>query len=231
MCESLCNRRERYMSPVSLHVVLQRFSLDVVISTYSLRRRRDRCHFSSPSPARLQSGQFSTSPTPRAFVDNRANGVPQIRRTKIVATLGPATGNESTIAALLEAGANVVRINASHGTAEIRAGWIAAARKVADKAGMPVAVLLDLQGPRIRVGNLPAPRELKPGQEVVFAPEDDARGDELPTTYDRLAHDARVGSRILLNDGLLSVDVTAVDPPRVRGRVIDGGILTAHKGM
>ena len=164
-------------------------------------------------------------------MDNRSNGVPQIRRTKIVATLGPATGNEATISALLQAGANVVRINASHGTAEIRAGWIAAARKVADKAGMPVAVLLDLQGPRIRVGNLPAPRELKPGQEVVFAPEDDARGDELPTTYDRLANDARVGSRILLNDGLLSVDVTAVDPPRVRGRVIDGGILTAHKGM
>src|SRR5882672_3862818 len=231
MCESLCNRRERYMSPVSLHVVLQRFSLDVVISTYSLRRRRDRCHFSSPSQATLQSGQFSTSPTPRAFVDNRMNGVSQIRRTKIVATLGPATGNESTIIALLQAGANVLRINASHGTPELRAEWIAAARKVAARIDSPVAILLDLQGPRIRVGDLPAPRELKPGQEVVFAPEEVARGDELPTTYERLANDARVGSRILLNDGLLSVEVTAVAPPRVRGRVVDGGILTAHKGM
>src|SRR6267143_893153 len=231
MCESLCNRRERYMSPVSLHVVLQRFSLDAVISTYSLRRRRDRCHFSSPSQGRLQSGQFSTSPTPRAFVDNRTNGVPQIRRTKIVATLGPATGNESTIAALLEAGANVVRINASHGTPEMRAEWIGAARRVAARMDSPVAVLLDLQGPRIRVGDLPAPRELKPGQDIVFAPEEIARGHELPTTYDGLANDARVGSRILLNDGLLSVEVTAVESPRVRGRVIDGGILTAHKGM
>jgi len=164
-------------------------------------------------------------------VDNRSNDVPQIRRTKIVATLGPATGTESAIRALLQAGANVVRINASHGTAETRAGWIAAARKVADKAGMPIAVLLDLQGPRIRVGDLSAPRELRPGQELVFAPEDEARGDELPTTYDRLANDARMGSRILLNDGLLSVEVTAVEPPRVRGRVIDGGTLTAHKGM
>ena len=164
-------------------------------------------------------------------MDNRSNDVPQIRRTKIVATLGPATGTESTIRALLQAGANVVRINASHGTAETRAGWIAAARKVADKAGMPIAVLLDLQGPRIRVGDLSAPRELRPGQELVFAPEDEARGDELPTTYDRLANDARMGSRILLNDGLLSVEVTAVEPPRVRGRVIDGGMLTAHKGM
>src|SRR5882762_5833621 len=196
-----------------------------------MRRRRDHCHFSRPSQGRLQSGQFSTSQTPRAFVDNRSNGTPQIRRTKIVATLGPATGKESTIAALLQAGANVLRINASHGTPELRAEWIAAARKVAARTDSPVAVLLDLQGPRIRVGDLPAPRELKPGQEVVFAPEEVARADELPTTYDGLANDARVGSRILLNDGLLSVEVTAVEYPRVRGRVIDGGILTAHKGM
>ncbi len=164
------------------------------------------------------------------FVDNRSNGT-QIRRTKIVATLGPATGNAPAIAALLQAGTNVIRINASHGTAELRAEWIATVRKVAEKAGLPVAVLLDLQGPRIRVGDLSSPRELTAGQHVVFAPEEVAAGDELPTTYDRLAADARVGSRILLNDGLLSVEVTGVDAPRVRGRVVDGGILTAHKGM
>jgi pyruvate kinase len=154
-----------------------------------------------------------------------------IRRTKIVATLGPISGAEPQIAALLDAGVNVVRINASHGTPEIRGGWIAGVRRVAEAKGLPVAVLLDLQGPRIRVGNLPTPRELAPGQTVVFAPEDIARGDELPTTYAGLATDARVGSRILLNDGLLSVEVTAVEPPRVRGRVVDGGTLTAHKGM
>jgi len=159
------------------------------------------------------------------------NGDPKIRRTKIVATLGPATANASTIGALLHAGTNVVRINASHGTPELRAEWIAAARRAAESLATPVAVLLDLQGPRIRVGDLPHPRELTPGQQVVFAPEEVARGDELPTTYDGLATDARVGSRILLNDGLLSVEVTGVDAPRVRGRVIDGGMLTAHKGM
>ncbi len=154
-----------------------------------------------------------------------------IRRTKIVATLGPASGSESQVAALLDAGVNVVRINASHGTADIRGAWITAVRRVAEAKGVPVAVLLDLQGPRIRVGHLPKPRELTPGQTVVFAPEDSARGDELPTTYAGLAADARVGARILLNDGLLSVEVTAVEPPRVRGRVVDGGTLTAHKGM
>ena len=159
------------------------------------------------------------------------NGDPKIRRTKIVATLGPATANASTIGALLHAGTNVVRINASHGTPELRGEWIAAARRAADSLATPVAVLLDLQGPRIRVGDLPHPRELTPGQQVVFAPEEVARGDDLPTTYDGLATDARVGSRILLNDGLLSVEVTGVDAPRVRGRVIDGGMLTAHKGM
>ncbi len=154
-----------------------------------------------------------------------------IRRTKIVATLGPASGSDSQIGALLDAGVNVVRVNASHGSPEIRGGWIAGVRRVAEAKGLPVAVLLDLQGPRIRVGALKAPRELKPGQTVVFAPEGEARGDELPTTYARLADDARVGARILLNDGLLSVEVTEVDPPRVRGRVVDGGTLTAHKGM
>jgi pyruvate kinase len=164
-------------------------------------------------------------------VENQLNGGTLIRRTKIVATLGPATANASTIGALIQSGANVLRINASHGTPELRGEWIAAARRAADSIEMPVAVLLDLQGPRIRVGDLSNPRELTPGEQVVFAPEEVARGDDLPTTYDGLAKDARIGSRILLNDGLLSVEVTGVEAPRVRGRVIDGGIVTAHKGM
>src|SRR6266851_2859086 len=231
MCESLCSSRPSPISRLSLHVPLQWLSLDPVNSTYSVLRSERHCRFPGGRDSLLHSGYFSTSPTPRAFVDNRTNGLPQIRRTKIVATLGPATGNESMLGALLQAGANVLRINASHGTPEMRAEWIATARRVSSSADVPVAVLLDLQGPRIRVGDLPAPRELKPGQQVVFAPEEVARGDELPTTYDGLAKDARVGSRILLNDGLLSVEVTGVDAPRVRGRVVDGGILTAYKGM
>jgi len=153
------------------------------------------------------------------------------RRTKIVATLGPATGADERIAALIDAGVNVVRVNASHGTAEVRGRWIAAVRRLAEERGVPVAVLVDLQGPRIRVGALKAPRELVAGQEIVFVPEGEARKDELPTTYAELAQDARVGARILLNDGLLSVEVTRVEPPRVWARVVDGGTLTAHKGM
>jgi len=125
----------------------------------------------------------------------------------------------------------VIRVNASHGSPELRRGWIAAARRAADEAGVAVAVLLDLQGPRIRVGALPEPRLLRSGEVVVFAPEESAARDEVPTTYADLARDARVGATILLDDGLLSVEVTRIEWPRVYGRVVDGGTLTSHKGM
>src|SRR5205809_4620251 len=154
-----------------------------------------------------------------------------IRRTKVVATLGPATGTPEGIAGLIGAGANVIRVNSSHGTPEERASWIAAVRAAAEAADVAVAVLVDLQGPRIRVGKLDAPRVLRPGESVVFAPEEVAGGDELPTTYADLAADVRPGARILLDDGLLSLEVTRIVAPRVEGRVVDGGTLTAHKGM
>ena len=154
-----------------------------------------------------------------------------IRRTKIVATLGPATATPERITGLLDAGANVIRINSSHGTPELRDQWFKMVRAVADKRDQPVAILVDLQGPRIRVGDLPQPRQLVPGKEVVLTPDTEAKGDEIPTTYDDLATDARVGARILLNDGLFSLEVTKIAPPRVTARVIDGGELTSHKGM
>src|SRR5207248_2352276 len=143
----------------------------------------------------------------------------------------PATAPPERIAGRIDAGANVIRVNASHGTPELRAGWIAATRQAADAAGAPVAILVDLQGPRIRVGALAEPRVLRAGEQVVFAPDAVAQGDELPTTYDDLAKDARVGARVLLDAGLLSVDVTRIARPRVEGRVVDGGTLTSHKGM
>ncbi len=154
-----------------------------------------------------------------------------IRRTKIVATLGPGTGTPDRVTALLEAGVNVVRINASHGSPDVRAQWMALVRESAARLELPVALLVDLQGPRIRVGDLAEPRTLVPGETLVFAPEEVASGDELPTTYEALARDVRPGSRILLNDGLLAVEVTQVAAPRVEVRVVDGGVLTSHKGM
>jgi len=132
---------------------------------------------------------------------------------------------------VLDAGVDVVRINASHGTPEIRTKWIndlQAVQRTRDRAS---AILVDLHGPRIRVGELTTPIQLSQGQEVVFAPEDSARQGEIPTTYRELAADVPPGARILLDDGLLSVDVTSVVGDRVHGTVRYGGKLESHKGM
>lgn len=157
-----------------------------------------------------------------------------IRRTKIVATLGPAWDSPEQMAALLEAGVDIIRINASHGTPEIRARWVTDLKQVlADRAraGRSGAILFDLQGPRIRVGKLPAPLLLRRGESVVFAPEAGATETEIPTTYRELAHDVSPGSRILLDDGLLAVEVTEVWADRVQGRVQYGGELKSNKGI
>ena len=154
-----------------------------------------------------------------------------IRRTKIVATLGPAWDTPQKMTALLDAGVNVVRINASHGTAEIRARWIEQLRGVLEGRREAAAILLDLQGPRIRIGNLQQPIRLEPGQEVVFAPEDDVRPGEIPTTYDDLARDVRVGATILLDDGLMALEVRGLRDSRVEAVVQYGGELKSHKGM
>jgi pyruvate kinase len=154
-----------------------------------------------------------------------------VRRTKIVATLGPAWEQPDQMTALLDAGVNVVRINASHATSEIRARWIGELQGIMQGRAESGAILVDLQGPRIRVGTLSEPLHLDVGQRVVFAPEADARPGEIPTTYDDLAADVRAGARILLDDGLLNLEVTEVRGPRVQAVVHYGGELKSHKGM
>jgi pyruvate kinase len=159
------------------------------------------------------------------------NKRPAIRRTKIVATVGPASADEQTLVEMVEAGVNVFRINSSHGTPKLRAEWMDRIRAVRDRAAKPVGLLVDLQGPRIRVGALSEPRELVNAQHVVFAPENEANGDELPTTYEALADDVAPGARILLDDGLLGVEVTAIQGRRVKAVVRQGGVLKSNKGM
>ena len=154
-----------------------------------------------------------------------------VRRTKIVATLGPAWDDPVKMAALIDAGVNVVRINASHGTPEIRARWVEGLREVTRGRRDSVALLMDLQGPRIRIGTLVAPLRLTAGQTVTFAPEADAAGTEIPTTYEALAADVRLGARILLDDGLLALEVTDIRDQRVDAVVHYGGALRSNKGM
>jgi pyruvate kinase len=154
-----------------------------------------------------------------------------VPRTKIVGTLGPASNTPEGVRALVEAGLDVARINFSHGTHEQHARTIATVRDVATQLGRPVAILADLQGPRIRVGALDAPRELEVGATVVLVPEAVASGDEIPITYADLCHDVNVGNRVLINDGLFELVVTRVEAPRVWASVVHGGTLTSNKGM
>ena len=153
------------------------------------------------------------------------------RRTKIVATLGPSSATGNTLEALLASGVDVVRINSSHGSQETRGGWMDLVKQVRGRHDRHVGLLVDLQGPRIRVGALERPCTLEVGAEIVFAPEDEARPDEIPTTYEQLANDAPPGTRILLDDGLLAVEATRVAGRRLHARVVHGGELTSHKGI
>src|SRR5215218_9147818 len=153
------------------------------------------------------------------------------RRTKIVCTLGPASNTPERIASLIAAGMNVARVNFSHGTLEQHAETIRIVREQAELADTPIAILGDLQGPKIRVGRLAEPVELKAGDPITFAPEGEERAGELPTTYRELADDVSEGDVVLLADGLMELIVEDVSKPRVRMRVIHGGTLTSHKGI
>lgn len=132
---------------------------------------------------------------------------------------------------MMNAGLNVARLNFSHGTHESHAATIALVREVAVELDRPVAILGDLQGPRIRVGELPQPVLLEEGADVVLAPEHVARAGEIPTTYEDLHKDVHIGDRILMDDGLIDLIVLEVDRTRVRTRVLHGGLLRSHKGM
>jgi pyruvate kinase len=145
--------------------------------------------------------------------------------------LGPSSESRETIRQLMEAGLNVARINFSHGTHAQHAATIAAVREMADSMRRPVAILADLQGPRIRIGDLPAAVKLEDGADVRLAPESDVTAGELPLTYEQLANDVHVGDRILINDGLIELVVLEVEAPRVVARVLHGGMLTSHKGI
>ncbi len=151
-------------------------------------------------------------------------------RTKIVCTLGPASSSRDGLRSLMDAGLNVARINFSHSTHEQHAATIALVREVAAELGRPIAILGDLQGPRIRIGDLPRTRQLADGSDLVLAPEAVAEGEEIPVTY-ALADDVHVGDRVLINDGLIDLVVLDVASPRVTCRVLHGGALSSHKGI
>jgi pyruvate kinase len=157
--------------------------------------------------------------------------MPDSLRTKIVATVGPATASRDGIRRICEAGANVIRINFAHGTPDGHRQVVAWVREVAAELDVPIAVLADLAGPKIRIGELAEPVQLDAGQEVLLAPIEVAAPGELATTYPGLARDVGPGNRIVLDDGRLELRVVAVEPPRVRAVVERGGLLLPNKGI
>ncbi|MCN9240179.1 pyruvate kinase [Streptomyces sp. RY43-2] len=156
-----------------------------------------------------------------------------MRRSKIVCTLGPAVDSHEMLVALIEAGMNVARFNFSHGSHEEHQGRYDRVRGASAETGRAVGVLADLQGPKIRLETFAeGPVELVRGDEFVITTED-VPGDKsiCGTTYKGLPGDVSKGDQVLINDGNVELKVLDVDGPRVRTTVVEGGIISDHKGI
>jgi pyruvate kinase len=156
---------------------------------------------------------------------------PLDRRTKIVATIGQASNETATLEALVEAGMDGVRLNFSHGTREEHETSARRARAVQSAAGRPLALIADLQGPKIRIGDLEQPAELEAGDSVVVAGEDECGEDGLPVAPDVLGSVLEAGDEILIDDGHVRLRVDRLDGPRAVCEVMTGGVVEPHKGV
>ncbi|MGV8027294.1 MAG: pyruvate kinase [Anaerolineaceae bacterium] len=161
------------------------------------------------------------------------------RRTKIVATLGPSSDNAAIIEALIESGLDVARLNFSHGTHESHGALIDLVRKASAKVNKPVSILQDLQGPKLRVGDLPSDSiYLKAGQKIRFVCTDAIKNDlstdgiqtiplDIPNVFSSLV----IGNRVLLDDGKLEMEIIEVGKNEAMAKVTLGGELKSNKGV
>lgn len=156
-----------------------------------------------------------------------------MRRAKIVATLGPATSSYENLRAIIDAGVNVARMNLSHGSYEVHEEVYANVRRAAADAGQPVAVLVDLQGPKIRLGKFEnGPHELAVGDIFTITTEDVPGTKELVgTTFKGLPQDVKPGDSLLIDDGKVKVRVVDTDGVRVRTEVVVAGPVSNNKGI
>jgi pyruvate kinase len=156
------------------------------------------------------------------------------RATKIVATLGPASSDPEVLERLLRAGVDVVRLNFSHGQAQDHIDRANLVRSIAEKIGKPVALMADLQGPKIRVGKFVDGKVmLEPGASFVLDAQRTEPGDitAVGLDYKELPRDVRPGDTLLLNDGLIKLTVVSVQGEKVHTRVVLGGELSNNKGI
>ena len=156
-----------------------------------------------------------------------------VKRTKIVCTLGPSSESKETITAMVRAGMNVARLNFSHGSYENHQALIETIRAVEKETGEPIAILQDLSGPKIRLGELPADGIiLAPKESVIFDTSiDKVSGGKIPVAYRTLHEQVQPRERMLLNDGRLEVIVKDVRGTEITTEVVVGGLLTSHKGI
>ena len=156
---------------------------------------------------------------------------PQERRTKIVATIGPASHDEDRLAALVDAGMDGVRLNFSHGTHADHELSARRARAAQAAAGRPLALIADLQGPKIRIGDLAAPTDLQPGDKIVVAGESLCGADDLPVAPDVLGSVLEAGDEILIDDGHVRLRVERMENSKALCEVVTGGVVEPHKGV
>jgi len=154
-----------------------------------------------------------------------------MKRTKIVCTIGPASDKKTTLKRLIKSGMNVVRLNFSHNVHAYHLKVIKSVRALAKEMKTPIAVLQDLQGPRIRLGNLPEQGiELRRGQKIALTTSKVLRGN-IPVTYKKMHVDVKAGQRILIADGLIELRAEAIRGREIYCTVVNGGKISSHKGI
>ena len=154
-----------------------------------------------------------------------------MRRVKIVATIGPASASQATLQQLIRAGVDVARLNFSHGTHEQHGRTIQAIRAAAEATGRPLSILQDLQGPRIRIGELSAPVWVSTGHSLTLSTQEVPPEGQVPVTYPHLPSDVKPGDRILIDDGRIELIVENSSEGTVACTVVTPGVIKSHKGM
>lgn len=156
-----------------------------------------------------------------------------MRKTKIVCTLGPSTDKESVLKQMMIEGMNVARCNFSHGTYEEHKKRMNMVKKLRKEVGKPVAILLDTKGPEVRVKDFKEGKVMLEAGQLFTLTVDEVEGtkDKVSVTYNRLYEDLEVGMRVLIDDGLIEMKVEKVDKNDIVCRVINGGVVSNHKGV
>ena len=152
--------------------------------------------------------------------------------TKIIATIGPASSEMKTIEKLIKAGTRIFRINSSHGTPDEHRKKINNIRKVAGKLNLYIPIILDLQGPKIRIGKLKKPVNLQEGQHIILKPSETQEDESfIPVDYCGIEKNLHAKDTVFLDDGKIKLEVLSSEPDRIKARVVCGGILTSRKGL